>query len=297
MATRTQRAGARLSAPIAAEIRNVFATLDDAGLRSGLDRWPGESIAQFRTRVQAINFRRGKPTAAGVTAALCAYLGLAQARMLRITATVNALVDVFDVAVACRNLDDGTVVSIPLAVLDADGMWRLRTLAEVAADFPPWAAASLAEPALSGLPAILLERQSTRRRVSGELVYPAQVFRLGMDLDLRPGHYRILVDEVAIGGVAFAKRVETPSKPGEWSVDADGNVSVFSMPASTVTATYAVNLLGPGLSTYLVGSGAKVVNLPDAGVRSLLLTPAGPTAMASDILRELHEADRTYWGK
>ena len=297
MATRTQRAGARLTAPIPRRIRNVFTTLDDAGMRSGLDRFPGESTVQFRERVQAVNVRRGAPTAEGVTAALCSYLGLAQERMLRVSTPGSAVVTVSDVSVSLANLDDGRTLSIPLVVPDLDGMWRLRTLAEVAADFPDWAAVSVADPAFAGLPAVLLERQSSRRVVSGELVYPAQVFRIGADLGVRRGRFRILVDEVSFSSSAFARRVSVPAKNGDWTVDADGEVNVFVAPAATCTVTYAANLLGPGLSTYLVGSGAKVVNLSGAEAQGLLLPASGPTAMASDLLRELHEADRTYWGK
>ena len=280
--------------------RNVVTKLDDLGLYSDMLRWHGESIANFRSRLMRSQTQQGGANANRLTDAICNELGLGQAFLMTITATLNEVeLDVSEVAL--KVLFSGVIQKeIPLIVPDADGVWTSLTISGVVSGLVGVSGISAAW--VSGydqLPAFLIEPQSSLIRVVNEQVPMVQSYWLGI-----LGHGEVPPGPVISGSVSFSDTAayktevaNTPAGDGEWSCSTSGRVNVFTIPADRVLASYKFNLLGSGMTMGVVGNGARLFNLASTDVQDLLFTASGVSQQATDFLYDIRAEDRNFWGE
>lgn len=294
----TQQAGAHITLPLSGTARNVFSKLDDVGAYASMERHEGESLVNFRARVQQGNIRTPGPTTLGVTDGIATALGLGHQPLLTLTAAADLKVDVIGHTIYVSGA--GQYDSVDIVTQDPDGYWMFPDVHAVASGLNDIAnlSASVAANA-SGLPAMLLEEQSSYIKVIGEQVPLVQQFTLGEQDGISLTGRKVITDRVGFTDeVTYAKQVAgQPTREGEWSVTTAGLVTSFHQPTSVTFVGYTYNLLPSGATMNLLGNGVKVFNMADPGLQQLLFTPSGVGGTAKDVLNEVSSWDKNFWGK
>ena len=280
--------------------RNVVTKLDDLGLYSDMIRWQGETITNFRSRLMRAQTLVGGTDPQRLTDAICNELGLGQAFLMFVTATLNE-VELEITEVALKVSFSGVVQKeLPLIIPDADGVWTAQNISGIVSGLVGVSGIS-AEwvSGLEQLPAFLLEPQSSLIQVVNEQAPQVQSFNLGV-----LGHGEMPIGPVLSGTVTFndteAYRIQVdsnPSEDGEWSVDTSGRVNVYTIPQDILLVSYQHNILGSGLTMGLVGNGGRLFNLASEDVQDLLFTASGITEQARDFLFDIRSEDRNFWGE
>jgi len=280
--------------------RNVVTKLDDLGLYADMIRWQGETITNFRSRLLRAQTLKGGLDARRLTDAVCNELGLGQAFLMTITATLNE-VQVEVTETALKVSFSGIVQKeIPFIVPDADGVWTAANISGVVSGLVGVSGVSVAW--ISGLdqmPAFLLEPQSSYIQVVNEQVPQVQSYNLGILGHGEMPRGPVLTDTVTFNDPVTYKTQVTgePAADGEWSVDVSGRVNSFTNPQDLLLVSYQYNLLGSGLTMGIVGNGARLFNLASEEVQGLMFTPSGLGETARDLLYDIRATDRNFWGK
>jgi hypothetical protein len=294
----TQKAGAYIIAPKAYVVRNVLVKLDDHGHYADMDRREGESAVTFRSRVAQAQIRRGGSDIIGLTDGIATELGLGHDALVTLTADRDVRVEVTQTQLTVS----GTTLNylFNLVNMDVDGYWTfpyIYQLVDGLNGVDGLTASSSAN--FSGLPAMLLEPQSSYYQVTQEQAPNIQLFYLGV-----ASRGEQLPGSVVSGTVSFSDpeafrlQVDTPQAPGEWSLDeASGIVQSYDIPESLTFVNYSINLAISGQPFSLIGNGVKIFDLSSDSVQGLMYTPSGIGFQAKEIMREVRGADRTFWGK
>lgn len=278
--------------------RNSLLKLDDLGMYAGLDRRPGESATQFRMRLQQANRRLSGMTLHGITDALCTTFGLNQINLLTVNVSVPIQLEVQDIQMVVSGTTG--IHTIPLVEQSEDGFWGYFTIKDLANQLNTISGiGTVYTTALSGVPALLLENQSSLKFVSSELVLPSNVFQLGYY-----EHRNVSAGSVLPGSIYFddqdAFRFQIsgiPRQTGEWSVSSTGQIRVFDLPSQPFHVSYAYNTLTAGASMNLLGAATKVIGLTSPSVLNGLYSENGRSALLNSFLAELFKTDQTYWGQ
>lgn len=294
----TQTASAHLTLPISGSERNVLTKLDDIGAYHSMERFEGESVQNFRARVQQRNIRKPDGTLIGVTDGIATALGLGHMPLITLVAAADLKVDVEGHTIMVSGA--GQYDEVALVSQDSDGYWQFPDVHAVASGLNDVAnlSASVA-PNASGLPAFLLEEQSSYIRIVGEQTPLVQEFQLGQAEGINLAGKQIIPEEVTVTDLeVYATRVDTnPTRPGEWNVDSGGTVKSFDQPTDVSFVNYTYNLLPSGSTMSLIGNGVKVFNLASDAIQPLLFTPSGVGETARGILNEVNSWDKNFWGK
>lgn len=278
--------------------RNIITKLDDLGLYSDMIRRDGESITNFRSRLLRAQAMPGGPNSNRLTDSIGSELGLGQAYLILVTATED-LVNLEITDTQCLvSLSGVNQTTINLVDLDPDGAWVFLTISGLVSGLT--GVSGISPAAVSGyeaLPAILLEPQSSYIQVINEQVPRLQSYNLGIQSAGEAPAGAIILDSVSFNDTnTYQTQVDTPSKHGEWSVNTSGRVNVFDVPPDLILATYKFNLLTSGQTMGLVGNGVRVFNLALEEVQEKLFTTSGITQQANDILFDIRNIDRNFWG-
>lgn len=298
VATNTQRAGAYIVVPRTATARNVFTKLDDLGFQSDMIRQQGESQVNFRAKVHQAQVRRGSASNLGLTDAIATELGLGHATLLTVTVDRDVKLDVTQTQMSV--VASGVDHTINLVNYDADGVWVFPEVHEVVAILNTLSGVTASSTAaMSGLPGMLLEPQSSYVPVDNEQIPNLKLFQLGL-----AARGEELPGTIVSGTLAFSDQdkfrqlVDTPSAIGEFSLEpTTGRVEVYDPSDDLTFATYSYNLLVSGQSMKLIGNGVKVFNAADIEVQHLMFTLSGIGYTAQEVTYELRKADRAFWGK
>ena len=280
--------------------RNVFTKLDDVGAYSSMERFDGESLVNFRARIQQQNVRRPGPTTQGVQDAIGVALGLSQEPMIQLTAATDLRVDVDDVSVQVSGTSQHDVVN--LVTRDPDGYWVFPDIHAVSSGLNDISGlTSTVYASVSGLPGMLLERQSSYIRVIGEPTGRVQQFTLGFIEGVSLTNRVVITNQVEFTDTStYALQISGGAdavRPGEWTVTGSGLVTSVDAPTEQSFVNYTYNILPSGQQMDLIGNGAKVFNMADDAVQPFLFYSSGIGCEAQDILRDINAFDQGFWGK
>jgi len=280
--------------------RNVVTKLDDLGLYSDMLRWHGETITNFRSRLMRAQSLKGGADPRRLTDAICNELGLGQAYLMTVTATLNE-VELEVTETTIKVMFSGVLQKeIPLIIPDADGVWTSQNISGIISGLVGVSGISTSwETGYDQMPAFLLEPQSSIVKVINEQAPRSQSYYLGV-----LGHGESPLGPVLIDQVSFndpetyrVQVLDDPASDGEWSVNTSGRVNVFTIAQDLVLVSYHYNLLGSGLSMGLVGNGGRLFNLASENVQSLLFSASGIGETAREFLYEIRAEDRNFWGE
>lgn len=294
----TQGAGAHLTLPISGTDRNVLTKLDDVGAYSAMERIEGESLVNFRARIQETNTRRPNATLLGITDGIATALGLGHAPLLNLIASKDLRVTVKGHTVAVSGV--GQYDTVDLVSADPDGYWDFPDLYAVASGLNDVSGLSCSVVATaSGLPAFLLEEQDSYIRVVGETIPQVQQFQLGQIQGISLAGVKVVTDQVGFTDEEiFAVQVTgSPQRQGEWSVQEDGTVTSFDVPPTVSFVNYTYSLLPSGSTMSLLGNAVKVFNMADPDFQPLFFTASGIGGTAHGVLDEVRAWDKNFWGK
>lgn len=277
--------------------RNVFTKLDDLGLYSNIPRLDGESLTNYQARIQAMNTGAPGSRLSGLTHAIASLLGLGQAALIKITAYEDLKVDVTSANITVS----GTQYrQVPLITLDPDGEWKLPTVTTVVSGLNNISGVIATEYSVaSGLPAFVLEAQSSYIEVDAEQVLKYKTFQLGQQQNINLTNAQVITDRVEFTDLeTYRVQVSgTPQKQGEWSVSQTGQVNVFEPPEDFTFVNYTYNLLPSGQSMDLIGNGVKILNTADPEIQELMFYASGIGYTGQQITDEILNVDKTFWGK
>jgi hypothetical protein len=278
--------------------RNVFTKLDELGMYFNMDREIGETLVNFKHRLHRAQSNIPGGNITGTTTGINQVMDLGQFYALNLNFSADFDIEIEDINIKISG--NGYNQTISTVVLDPDGYWIPRTFQDMYNDL---AIISGITPTLfnniSGLPALLLEQQSSHRLINSEPAPVAQVFQLGQVFDIDFTKYKLVSGMLEFANVqSFDKLVSgIPQNPGEYSADPYGLIRVFEMPRGLNSATYVYNVAVSGSSMRLVANGAKAINLSNPEVQDYLFYVSGIGLTGEIVTNEILKADRMFWGK
>jgi hypothetical protein len=279
--------------------RNVSSRLDHHGLMVSMIRNEGESSTNFKSRVASRYTQRPGPHIMGLTDAINSTLGLGQDTMI----TVVADHDVYlNVNVASIYISGNTETIIQTITKDNTGYWGLTTISGVAASLNTIAGitATIPNSNFDTMPALLLEEQSSYIDRWDDTAPQSDSFRLAINETGKELTGKVVEDSLSFtDDITFATKVTgIPQAAGEWSVNTDTNlVMLYAISQDSVRISYKYNVLSSGLTMNLVGNGARIINLSDPNIQSLIMYGSGIGVTGQEMITELRAVDRSYWGK
>lgn len=277
--------------------RNTLTKIDDHGSYRNLERHDGEDTQTFKQRLLNNMSRRPNATSLGLTDAIATELGLGHIPFFKIEVSEDFRLDVNDLKIWVSG--NGYYQSFDLVNRDADGYWDNVDLYDLSNNLNTISGIeSSVYPQASGLPAILLERQSSYQNVEGEEIPLSKTFRLGQDNDLDWTKIKLITDQVDFTDqIIYNNQVNNPSNNGEWSANVSGVINSFDVPEGIVFVNYTYNILISGQSMDLLGNGVKVINPADQEVQHFMFYTSGTGYTAQEITAEAMRNDRLFWGK
>ena len=299
MSSSSTKSGFKATLPITGTARSIFSKIDDHGYASDISREDGESIHNFRTRLYRSNALPGSATIVGLTDSINREFGLGQEYLVEVTPNQDFVLNVSTTSISLSGLE---VSNINIINVDIDGYWNLKNMQDVVNDLNlvSGISASLFRPEYSGMPAILLEEQSSIIKEYNESVPYSTQFTLGMWEHGEPVNGKIINNTVHFtDDHVFANEVSgIPNNPGDWSIDLDTKiVRSYLISTDNPRISYERNILTSGQTMLLVGNGAKIVDLSDSNIQSTMFLVSGIGETGKIIVKELQQADKTFWGK
>lgn len=294
-------AGALIKLPITGTGRNILTKMDDHGYYASLARLDGESIANFKVRMASVYTRPANATINGLTDAIARELNLGHQELISIASSGSLKLDVEPEFIRVSGQGTGGIQKIDIVNVDQDGFWILPTIGKVVSGLNGvLGITATTTAAVTELPAVLLEQQSSYVTEYDEQVPPTNSFRLGYY------KYGQEITGTVISGtvyftddITFATEVNgIPESAGEWNLDQSTNtIRAYSTPVAPVNIIYTHSILESGMTMSLVGNGVKVMNLMQSEVQSMLFQNSGIGATAKSVIDELRTVDGAFWGK
>lgn len=290
---------AKIVLPKTPSTRNILTKMDDLGYFASLERLEGESLTNFQHRLKTVYTKMANSSLQGLVDAITRELSLGHENLITVRSDRDLKLDIGPEIISISGASQYDTVDI--IDVDIDGYWNFPTIGKVVSglnNVSGIVASSTSN--FVGLPAALLEEQSSYIEELNEIVPPSTSFRLGYYLNGMMLQGTVLSGSIFFtDDVTFAKQVSgTPMADGEWSVDTNINaITSYSLPPGPVRLVYTYNILTSGRSMNLVGNGAKVINLFHSDVQSMLFLNSGIGATGQDFIDELRNRDRSFWGK
>ena len=234
----------------------------------------------------------------GVTDGIATSLNLGHATLISLTADIDLRVDVKANKITVSGNSQYNEVFI--VDQDIDGYWDFPNVYSVVSGLNDIdnLSASVAANA-SGLPAMLLEEQSSYIKVVGEQVPLVQQFTLGQVDAVDLNNNKVITDlvEFTDNDVYILQVSGVPVRQGEWRVTETGTVTSVTQPTRVGFVNYTYNLLSSGSSMNLLGNGVKVFNMTDLSLQQLMFTASGIGGTAKSVVDEINAWDKNFWGK